>query len=68
VPEHLKQQYNKLKRIAVKDLGSAEVAQLIHEMAAHARTILAGCELVDLKSGVAGKTYFGFKGQVASSQ
>jgi hypothetical protein len=66
VPKRLKQQYNDLKRIALSDLGSTAVAKLIGEMATHAREILGECELMDLTSGVAGKSYFGFKAQAES--
>ena len=40
MPEHLAQQYRRLKTIAAEDLGGATVAGLISEMALHAREML----------------------------
>lgn len=66
MPEVLKQQYRRLKTLAARDLGGDQVARLVAEMEAHARGILGNCELVDLTSMVAGKSYFGFRGRFES--
>jgi hypothetical protein len=66
LPAHLKRQYQRLKKVAAKDLGSEEVAKLIAEIVTHARDLLAACEMVDLTSRVAGKSYFGFRGKADS--
>ncbi len=66
MPGHLKRQYEALKKLAAKNLGSTQVANLIVEMETHAREILTACELVNLTSRVAGKSYFGFHGKTDS--
>jgi len=61
VPQHLSQQYGRLKAIASEDLGGSAVARLVSEMALYARHILRRADRVQLTSRVAGKHYFGFK-------
>ena len=55
-----------LKRLAAQNLSGDSVASLIAEMASWSRELLAGYELVDLTSLVAGKSYFGFRGTTES--
>jgi hypothetical protein len=66
VPQHLSQQYEKLKAIASEDLGGSAVARLVSEMALYARQVLERAERVQLTSRVAGKRYFGFRKEVQS--
>lgn len=61
MPQHLAQQYHRLKVIATEDLGGLAVARLISEMALHAREMLQRAERVQLTSRVEGKRYFGFR-------
>lgn len=61
MPQHLSQQYERLKTIAATDLSGAGVAGLISEMALWARQMLRQAERVELTSRVVGKRYFGFR-------
>jgi hypothetical protein len=61
VPEQLSRQYEQLKKTSVESLGGAAVANLISDMALHARQILRRTERVRLNS-VTGKNYFSFRG------
>ena len=61
MPQHLAQQYHRLKAIAADDLGGVAVARLISEMALHGRRMLQRAERVQLTSRVVGKRYFGFR-------
>ena len=63
MPEHLSQQYQRLKSIASEDLRGAAVARLISEMALWSRQILQRAERVQLTSRVVGKRYYGFRGK-----
>lgn len=60
MPQQLSQQYERLKAISLADLAGADVAQLISEMALHAREILGLAERVPLNSQT-GKNYFSFR-------
>ena len=60
MPQHLSQQYGRLKAIASQDLGGSAVARLVSEMALYARQMLGRAERVQLTSRVADKRYFGF--------
>jgi hypothetical protein len=60
MPEHLASQYATLKRIAARNLGSTDTAELIASMAEYARTLLASAERVGLTSRVSNKLYFGY--------
>jgi len=62
VPQHLSQQYQRLKAIASEDLRGTAVARLISEMALWSRQILQRAERVQLTSRVVGKRYYGFRG------
>jgi hypothetical protein len=62
VPQHLGQQYQRLKALAFQDLRGTGVARLISEMALWSRQILQRAERVQLTSRVAGKRYYGFRG------
>jgi hypothetical protein len=66
VPQHLSQQYGRLKAVASQDLGGSAVARLVSEMALHARQILGRTDRVQLTSRVVGKHYFGFRGEAQS--
>jgi hypothetical protein len=66
VPQHLSQQYGRLKAIASEDLGGSEVARLVSEMALYARQILGRADRIQLTSRVAGKRYFGFRREAQS--
>jgi len=66
MPQRLSQQYERLKAIASEDLGGSAVARLISEMALYARQILGQADRLQLTSRVAGKQYFGFKGEAQS--
>ena len=61
MPQHLAQQYQRLKAIASEDLRGEAVAHLIREMAVYARQLLQRTERVGLTSRVEGKHYFGFR-------
>jgi len=60
MPQELSRQYERLKAISLADLAGADVAQLISEMAVHAREILGRSERVALNSQT-GKNYFSFR-------
>ena len=62
MPQHLSQQYQRLKAIASEDLRGTAVARLISEMALWSRQILQRAERVQLTSRVVGKRYYGFRG------
>lgn len=61
MPEHLDQQYQRLKAIATEDLRGVAVGRLISEMALRAREMLQRAERVGLTSRVTGKHYFGYR-------
>ena len=63
MPQHLSQQYQRLKAIASEDLRGTAVARLISEMALWSRQILQRAERVQLTSRVVGKRYYGFRGK-----
>jgi hypothetical protein len=66
VPQHLSEQYDRLKSLALEDLRGAGVARLISEMATYAWDALQRAERVQLTSRVAGKRYFGFRKEAQS--
>ncbi len=66
MPQHLSQQYGKLKAVASEDLGGPTVARLVSEMALYARQILGRADRIQLTSRVAGKRYFGFRREAQS--
>jgi hypothetical protein len=66
VPQHLSQQYGRLKAIASEDLGGSAVARLASEMALYARRILRRADRVQLTSRVTGKRYFTFRREAQS--
>lgn len=67
MPERLREQYERLKKIASgQGLSEPRVSRLISEMALHARQMLRGVERVELQSRVAGKRYFSFRGRQQS--
>ena len=59
MPEHLSQQYDRLKAIASEDLRGTVVARLICDMTLSSREMLRRAERVQLTSRVVGKRYFG---------
>ena len=61
MPQHLSQQYQRLKAIASEDLRGVAVSRLISEMASWSRQMLQRAERVQLTSRVTGKHYFGFR-------
>jgi hypothetical protein len=58
--------YEQLKRIATTELGHDNVARAICDIAAHARVMLRDVDRIDLRSRVAGKDYFSFRGPFQS--
>lgn len=60
MPQQLSRQYERLKAISLADLAGADVAQLISDMALHAREILGRAQRVPLNSQT-GKNYFSFR-------
>ncbi len=66
MPETLGDQYNRLKALAAADLAGEAVSRLISQMALNAREILKGAVRVNLRSRVAGKTYFSFRASAQS--
>ena len=66
MPEHLKDQYLRLKKIALTDLGGMEVGRLLSEMAISARQLLQRIERVQFTSGVENKRYFGYRAEEES--
>lgn len=63
MPQHLGQQYERLKAIASADLRGTAVARLIPDMAVSSRQMLRRAERVELRSRVVGKRYFGFRSE-----
>jgi hypothetical protein len=66
MPQHLSQQYGRLKAIASEDLVGSAVARLVSKMALYARQILGRADRVQLNSRVTGKQYFAFRREAQS--
>lgn len=65
MPQELKRQYDRLKRICVPDLGGPPVAELLSAMALEARKTLGAAKRVRLTSRT-GKSFFSFRREYQS--